>query len=143
MATTEKTTPKPASRTRARSTKREETTARRTAKTEATSVKTESGEHTRRHRSTSARRDLDISFEATDQVLEQLENGGKQAISAVREFVASVDSALPGSGDGPTRAYSIVDSALNMSDRMVGSGSDAIRGIVRSAGRNYGSDAKL
>ena len=72
MATAEKTTPKPASRTRARSTKREETTARRTAKTEATAVKPEPAERTRRHRSTSARRDLDISFEATDQVLEQL-----------------------------------------------------------------------
>lgn len=147
MATTAETTPKAAPRSRARSTKRDETTkrerpARRATKTEATSVKTESDERTRRHRSARRRPAPAISVEATDQVLEQLETGGQQAISAVREFVSSVDSALPGSGDGPTRAHSIIDSALSMSDRMVVIGSDAIRGIVRSTGRSYGSTAE-
>lgn len=147
MATTEETTPKSAPRTRARATKRDETTkrvrpARRASKTEATSVKAESGESTRRHRSARRRPAPAISFEATDQVLEQLENGGQQAISAVREFVTSVDKALPNGSEGPTRAHSIIDSALDMSDRMVVIGSDAIRGIVRSAGRSYGSTAE-
>lgn len=138
MATAAETTSKSAPRARAA---KRQTTARRSTRAEATTAKTDSAEHVRRHRPR-RRRDLDISFEATDQVLEQLENGGQQAIGAVREFVASVDRALPNGSEGPTRAHSIIDSALDMSDRMVTIGSDAIRGIVRSAGRNYGSSAK-
>lgn len=88
------------------------------------------------------RAQIDRSVEVTDQVLEQLENGGQQVIGAVRRFVTSVDDALPGSDDGPTRAHDVIDSALEMSDRIVEVGGDAIRGIVQSAGRSLGTAKK-
>lgn len=85
------------------------------------------------------RENVDRAVSVADQVLEQLETGGQNAIGAVRRFVTSVDDSLPGSDDGPTRGHDVVDAALEMSDRMVELGSDAIRGIVQSAGRNFGT----
>ncbi|MBJ7458132.1 MAG: hypothetical protein JHD02_02985 [Thermoleophilaceae bacterium] len=67
-----------------------------------------------------------------DDVLAQVVTGGQSAIGATRRFVKSVDEALVGSEDEPTRVHEIVDSALEMSDRLVESGGDAIRGIIRS-----------
>lgn len=84
------------------------------------------------------REQIDRGVETTDQVLEQLKTGGQSMIGAVRRFVDQVDEALPGSGEGPTRGRDIVDSALEMSDRMVESGAEAIRGIVKSAGGSIG-----
>lgn len=71
---------------------------------------------------------------AVDDVLAQVVTGGQDAIGATRRFITSVDEALPGSDEGPTRAHDVVDAALEMSDRMVESGGEAIRGIVRSLG---------
>lgn len=66
-----------------------------------------------------------------DEVLAQVVTGGQSAIGATRRFVKSVDEALAGSEEEPTRVHEIVDGALEMSDRLVESGGDAIRGIVR------------
>jgi hypothetical protein len=88
------------------------------------------------------RETIDRGVEATDQVLDQVETGGRNAIGAVRRFVDSVDSSLAGEDEGPTRAHDVVDAALVMSDRMVELGGDAIRSIVRSVGSNVGTPAK-
>ena len=66
-----------------------------------------------------------------DEVLAQVVTGGQSAIGATRRFVKSVDESLAGSEEEPTRVHEIVDGALEMSDRLVESGGDAIRGIVR------------
>lgn len=71
--------------------------------------------------------------EAADRVLEQLQTGGQNAIGAVRRFIDSTDESLRGGAKEPTFIHDIVDSALEMSDRMVEHGGDALRGIVRSA----------
>lgn len=84
------------------------------------------------------REQIDRGVETTDSVLEQLKSGGQNVIGAVRKFVDQVDEALPGNGDQPTRGRDIVDSALEMSDRVVESGAETIRGIVKSAGGSIG-----
>jgi hypothetical protein len=76
-----------------------------------------------------AERTTDLS----DEVLEQLEAGGRAAIEAVRKFMESVDRALPGGGESPSRAE-IVDSALKMADKLVQTQSEALRKIIESAG---------
>lgn len=84
------------------------------------------------------REQVDRSVETTDQVLEQLKTGGQSMIGAVRRFIDQIDEALPGRAEGPSRGHDIIDSALEMSDRMVEGGADAIRGIVKSAGGSIG-----
>lgn len=103
----------------------------------AASARPASGNKTASRRRVS-REQIDRSVETTDQVLEQLKSGGQSVISAVRKFVDQVDGALPGNADQPTRGRDIIDSALEMSDRVVESGAEAIRGIVKSAGGSIG-----
>jgi hypothetical protein len=112
------------------------------AKTKTKTEKTGSARAARTHAARPDRESVDRGTELADQVLEQLKNGGQNVIGAVRRFVGSVDDALPGSEDGRSRGHDIVDSALEMSDRIVESGSEAIRGIVKSAGRNFGTATK-
>lgn len=70
--------------------------------------------------------------ETTEKVLEQLQTGGQNAIGAVRRFIDSTDESLRGGRKEPTFVRDIVDSALEMSDRMVEHGGETLRGIVRS-----------
>ena len=79
------------------------------------------------------RETIDRGVEATDQVLDQVETGGRNAIGAVRRFVDSVDSSLAGEDEGPTRAHDVVDAALVMSDRMVELGAAPTVGAVAAA----------
>lgn len=65
-------------------------------------------------------------------VLEQLQNGGQQAIGAVRRFLDNVDESLAGS-NSPSFVHDIADSALEMSDKMVEYGGEALRGIASGA----------
>lgn len=85
---------------------------------------------------------INRTVETTDQVLDQVKSGGQSMIGAVRRFVDQVDDALPNGSEGPSRGHDIIDSALEMSDRMVEGGADAIRGIVKSAGGSLGKAAK-
>lgn len=68
-------------------------------------------------------------------VIEQLQTGGQQAISAVRRFLDNVDESLAGS-NSPSFVHDIADSALEMSDKMVEYGGEALRGIAGSAKKN-------
>jgi hypothetical protein len=77
---------------------------------------------------------LKTSSELSEQVLEQLQTGQRSAIAAVRRFMDSTDSALPSLGGGPSRPHEIVDSALEMSERLVEVQYDFLRGVVHSAG---------
>lgn len=79
-----------------------------------------------------AAKSSDGQFDMIDDVLAQVVRGGQGAIGATRRFVDQLDESLPGTGDGPSRGHDVIDAALEMSDRMVESGGDAVRGIVRS-----------
>jgi hypothetical protein len=73
--------------------------------------------------------------ELTGDVLEQLKNGGNEALEAVRDFVNKVDQAL-GNEKDPSRARDVIDSALEMSQKIVQKEYDALRKIVDSAGKS-------
>lgn len=75
---------------------------------------------------------LDRTAKFSEQVLEQVETGQRSAIDAVRRFVGSVDKALPLAGDGPSKPHEVIDSALEMSDRLVQTQYDFLRGVVQA-----------
>lgn len=66
-----------------------------------------------------------------EDVLDQLQSGGQSAISSVRGFIDKLDESLT-NDNSPSFVHDIVDSALEMSDKMVEYGGDTLRGIVRS-----------
>ena len=76
---------------------------------------------------------VERAAELSDEVLESVEFRERAAIGAVRKFVDTVDEALPGAGDRPTRRKSIVDAALDLADRLVTVQYGFLRSIVASA----------
>jgi hypothetical protein len=70
----------------------------------------------------------------SEQVLEQLQEGQRGAIAAVRKFVGSADDAVPSLSDGPSRPQEVIDSALEMSERLVQVQYEFVRSVVKSAG---------
>jgi hypothetical protein len=79
-----------------------------------------------------------------DDVLKSLEEAGQSAIEAVRQFMETVDRALPSRGEGLSRREEITDSALEMAQRLVHTQYDFLRKVVDSAGRTLtrSDDAK-
>jgi len=69
----------------------------------------------------------------SEEILESVEAGQRAAIEAVRTFVGTVDQALP--VDSSTR-QGIVDSALEMADRLVQTQHDFIRKVIHTAGKS-------
>ncbi len=76
--------------------------------------------------------------ELSEQVLEQVQTGQRSAIEAVRKFMASADQALPSRADGPSRRQEIIDSALEMTERLGKAQHDFVRNVVHSAGETLG-----
>jgi hypothetical protein len=74
----------------------------------------------------------------SDEVLKSLESGQRAAIEAVRKFVDTVDEKLPAAGERPSRRQEVVDSAMEMADRLVHTQYDFIRSVVQSAGKALG-----
>ena len=79
---------------------------------------------------------IDRTTKLSDEVLDSVEKGQRAAIEAVRKFVDTVDEALPAHGEGPTRRQEIVDSAMEMADRLVHTQYDFIRKVIDSAGKS-------
>jgi hypothetical protein len=79
---------------------------------------------------------VDRTTELSEELLRSVEDGQRAAIEAVHRFVDSVDRALPQGGDGPSRRQEIVDSALEMADRLVHTQYDFIRKVVDNAGKS-------
>jgi hypothetical protein len=79
---------------------------------------------------------VDKTKELSEEVLDSLEKGQRAAIEAVRKFVDTVDHALPAlpHGEGPSKRQEIVDSALEMADRLVHTQYDFIHKVIDSAG---------
>ena len=79
---------------------------------------------------------IDSTKELSEDVLKSLEAAQRAAIDAVRKFVESVDQALPGRGEGPSRREEIVDSAMEMADRLVHTQYDFIRKVIDTTGKS-------
>lgn len=94
---------------------------------------------TRKHSTTAPRSAtaVDKTKELSEEVLDSLEKGQRAAIEAVRKFVDTVDHTLPAlpHGEGPSKRQEIVDSALEMADRLVHTQCDFIHKVIDSAGQ--------
>lgn len=80
--------------------------------------------------------------ELSEQVLTQIEGSQKKAIEAVRRFMESVDEALPPHGENASRRQKVIDSALEMSERLVKTQYDFMTNVVHSAGEALGASGK-
>ena len=69
--------------------------------------------------------------ELSDDVLESVEAGRKQAIEAVRKFVDQISPVLP----EQSRRKTVVDAALDLADELVTARMEFFRSVVRSAGQ--------
>ena len=81
----------------------------------------------------------DKPTELTEQVLESVRTGEQAVIEAVRKFADSVDQALPHLGEAPSRRQKVIDSGLEMADRLVQAQYDFLSNVVRSAGQSLGA----
>jgi hypothetical protein len=72
--------------------------------------------------------------ELSEQVFEQLRDAQEGAIEAVRGFMESVDEALPPHDATPSRRQEVIDSALEMSSKLVRVQYDFLTNVVHGAG---------
>jgi hypothetical protein len=85
---------------------------------------------------------VEKATELSEQVLAQIEGSQEKAIEAVRKFMESVDAALPPHGENPSRRQEVIDSALEMSERLVKTQYDFLTNVVHSAGEALGASGK-
>jgi hypothetical protein len=92
------------------------------------------------HRATVVDRTTDLS----EEVLKSFEAGERAVIEAVRKFVDTVERTRPHSDEEPSRRQEIVDSAMEMADRLVHTQFDFLRKVIDSAAKSVRSrdDAK-
>jgi hypothetical protein len=85
---------------------------------------------------------VDKTTELSEEVLDSVKTGQQHAIAAVRTFVDTVEKTL--TGQDPSKQQEVIDSALEMADRLVKTEYDFLRRIVQSAGKSLGAstDAK-
>jgi hypothetical protein len=79
---------------------------------------------------------VDRTTELSEEVLDSLEKGQRAAIEVVRKFIDKVDQALPAVGEGPSRRQEIVDSAMEMADRLIHTQYEFIHKVIDSAGKS-------
>jgi hypothetical protein len=77
----------------------------------------------------------------SEQVLEQLQTGQRNAIAAVRKFADSADETRPTVGDGHSRPQELIDSALELSEQLVQVQYGFVRQVVHSAGEALGGSS--
>ena len=85
---------------------------------------------------------VERTTELSEQVLEQVKGSQKKAIEAVRNFMESVDEALPPHGEDPSRRQEVIDSALEMSEKLVQTQYDFLTNVVHSAGEALGASGR-
>lgn len=68
--------------------------------------------------------------ELSDEVLESVESGRKQAIEAVRKFVDQVSAQIP----DQSRRKTVIDAALQLAEELITARIEFFRSVVRSAG---------
>ena len=69
--------------------------------------------------------------ELSDDVLESVESGRKQALEAVRKFVDQISPVLP----EQSRRKTVVDAALDLAEELSASRIEFFRNVVQSAGQ--------
>ena len=89
-----------------------------------------------------ARSAVSGTTDLSEDVLKSVEDAQRAAIEAVHKFVDTVDKALPPRGQGPSRRQDVVDSALEMADRLVHTQYDFLRKVVDSAGKSLGEPGR-
>ena len=82
---------------------------------------------------------IERTTELSERVLEQVKESQESAIEAVRKFMESVDDALPPHGENPSKRQEVIDSALEMSEKLVHTQYDFLTNVVHSAGRSLGA----
>jgi hypothetical protein len=78
---------------------------------------------------------IERTTDLSEQVLEQVKESQQTAIEAVRGFMKSVDEALPDHGTEASKRQEIIDSALQMSQKLVKTEYDFLTSVVHSAGK--------
>jgi hypothetical protein len=107
---------------------------------EPTASKTTHRRRTERRRTAAARRETAVkrTTELSEEVLQAVEDAQRAAIEALHKFVDAVDHTLPAlpHGEGPSRRQEFIDSALEMTDRLVHAQYDFARKVVDTAGKS-------
>jgi hypothetical protein len=78
---------------------------------------------------------VDRTARLSEELFESVEAGQRAAIQAVRRFVDSVEEALPLRGEGSPRRQEVVESAIEMADRLVHTQYDFLRSVVHTAAK--------
>ena len=78
---------------------------------------------------------VDRTTDLSEEVFKSLESAQRAAIEAVRRFIDTVDKTLPAHAEPPSKRQDVVDSAMEMADRLVHIQYDFLRRIVADAGR--------
>jgi vacuolar-type H+-ATPase subunit H len=82
---------------------------------------------------------VDRTTDLSEEVLKSLEAGERAVIEAVRKFVDTVERTRPHSDEEPSRRQEIVDSAMEMADRLVHTQFDFLRKVIDSAAKSVRS----
>lgn len=85
---------------------------------------------------------VEKTTELSEQVLGQVKASQQSAIEAVRKFMESVDEALPPRSENHSRRQEVIDSALEMSEKLVKTQYDFLTNVVHSAGEALGASSK-
>ncbi len=85
---------------------------------------------------------IERTTELSERVLDQVKESQESAIEAVRQFMESVDEALPPHGENPSRRQEVIDSALEMSEKLVHTQYGFLTNVVHSAGEALGASGK-
>ncbi len=118
-------------------TKTQRTTAPKKAAPKSTAARRRSAAPSKRGTAANRKAAVDRTTELSEEVLQYVEQGQRAAIDAVKKFVDTVDRTLPHT-QSPSRRQEIVDSAMEMADRLVHTQYDFIRKVVDSAGNALG-----
>ena len=84
---------------------------------------------------------VDRTAELSEEVFKSLESAQRAAIEAVRKYVDTVDKTLPPRGEAPSKRQDVIDSAMEMADRLVHIQYDFLRKIVADAGKTLSRSA--
>lgn len=86
---------------------------------------------------------MERTTELSERVLEQVKQSQESAIEAVRKFMESVDEALPPhDSENPSRRQEVIDSALEMSEKLVHTQYGFLTNVVHGAGEALGASGK-
>ena len=77
---------------------------------------------------------VDRTEKLAEETFKSLESAQRSAIEAVRKFTETVDRAMPLGGDSASRQQEVVDSALEMAERLVRTQYEFLDKVIHSAG---------